>query len=155
MKKNRNSISKLLLFLSLFTVNAISADSFKFLDRDIIFGSSIENFLSSYPEFKLDNQNINSTTKTTIYTIPKNGCEISLSVEFDSTGLSKFILNSNCPTGQDQEIINGILTQFKYIPPKKNNEEDYGDVVEEYKKGNLSASAFSGGFFILTITQSN
>ena len=138
-------------------ISSFSADGFNFLERKITFGSTTEDFLSIYPEFKITNELSSETDKTFSYTIPgiDQDHQIIFNVSFNNSGLNVFEMKSTVSDGSDQNIINSILKQFKIIPAKKSDEEDIGDVVEEYKKGKLKAMAFSGGFFQLTITLSN
>lgn len=146
------SISFAILVLLLNTT--LSAQNFNFLDRQIVYGSSPEVFLSEFPEFKVDLE-LSSNEQTSVTYINNIGdCEISFTVQFDNSYLSSFKLSSNCTMGEDNSIIQRILNQFKFIPAKNSDDDEMGDVVEIYKKGNLTATAFIGGFYILTISKS-
>ncbi len=148
---------KLICFISILTLflgNMVyCADDFTFLDRDLVFGSDMENFQQTYTEF-VSNPDISSPTETVMtYRINKGEKEISFNVTFINNLLSKFVMNSSVSDGSDEEMINSILKQFTYVPSKDFSEEEMGDVVEEYTKGNLRALAFIGGFYILTVEQ--
>jgi len=146
------SISFAILVLLLNTT--LSAQSFNFLDRQIVYGSSPEVFLSEFPEFKVDLELSSNEQTSVIYINNIGDCEISYTVQFDKSSLSSFKLSSNCTMGEDNSIIQSILNQFKFIPSKNTDDEEMGDVVETYKKGKLTATAFIGGFYMLTIVKS-
>jgi hypothetical protein len=129
----------------------VKGDSFTFMNKDIIFGSSLENFLGLYTEFKLNNELKSGDVAGATYTSRPKGCEINYNVYFDKTGLFKFEMKSNCSSGQDEKIIKIITSQFKYIPSKNTDDDEIGDIVETYNKGKLTATAFIGGFYMLTI----
>lgn len=141
----------LLLLPLFFLANSLSAQSFNFLERKVTFGISSEKFLESFPEFQIDQTLTSDNLISAVYIFSPGSCDITYTVEFENSKLVTFILHSNCPMGEDQEIIDGILKQFKFIPDKNLDEEEMGDVIETYKKGKLTASAFIGGFYRLTI----
>jgi hypothetical protein len=133
--------------------NKVKGESFTFMNKDLIFLSSFEEFLGTFTEFKENNELKTGNEKVASYTSRPKGCEINYNVYFGSSGLEKFEMKSNCSSGQDEKIIKIITSQFKFIPSKNKDEEEMGDVVETYKKGKLTATAFIGGFYILTIKQ--
>ncbi|MBZ0203698.1 MAG: hypothetical protein K8I03_11840 [Ignavibacteria bacterium] len=151
-------MSKILCFLLLASFNVYSGDSFKLWDREIVFESTIESFSETFPEFFSNSELSTTEEKVMTYKITNNQSgeirEMNLNVHFQNNTLIKFFLHSNISDGSDQPLIDLIIKQFKYVPPKeKIDEEEMGDVVEEYKKGNLKAFAFIGGFYQLTIEQ--
>lgn len=151
---NLNIMRKSIFILILLLNTTLSAQSFNFLDRQIVYGSSPEVFLEKFPEFKIDPQLTSDGQTSAIYLSNIGSCEISYTVQFENSSLSVFRLSSNCTMGEDNSIIESILKQFKFIPSKNSDDEEMGDVVETYKKGKLTATAFIGGFFILTIFKS-
>lgn len=140
------------LFSFLITVS-LSAQSFEFMNRHVVFGSTPESFLETFPEFSMDPQYIfeNQTGATYIHSL--DNCTVNYLILFENSSLVSFLLRSDCTMMEDESIINGILDQFTFIPPNDPDEE-MGDVIETYVKGNLTASAFIGGFYQLTITRS-
>lgn len=144
----------ILLTLIILIISANSrAQSFKFMERDVVFGSTPGQFLEIFPEFKMNSElkadNITGYSFTTI--LPD--CDVIYDVLFDAGGLMQFKLTSNCNSEEkDKHIIEPILSQFEFVPDKNLDEEVMGDVLETYKKEKLTATAFIGGFYILTIT---
>jgi hypothetical protein len=131
--------------------NKIMSESFSFMNKDMVFGSSYEDFLKTFTEFKENNELKSGNEKVASYTSRPKGCEINYNVYFGNSGLNKFEMKSNCSSGQDEKIIKIITSQFKLIPSKDFDEEEMGDVVQTYKKGKLIATEFIGGFYQLTI----
>ena len=134
-----------LFLIALFLLSAFCppSDSFNFMNRELTFGISPETFLEKFPEFKMNNDLKIENQLGADYVQSLSGCEIKYEV----------ILNSNCTTGQDQKIINRITKQFQFIPSDNSEDDEIGDVIETYTKGNLTATAFIGGFYMLTIKQ--
>ena len=144
-----------LFLIALFLLSAFCppSDSFNFMNRELTFGISPETFLEKFPEFKMNNDLKIENQLGADYVQSLSGCEIKYEVIFENSVLKNFILNSNCTTGQDQKIINRITKQFQFIPSDNSEDDEIGDVIETYTKGNLTATAFIGGFYMLTIKQ--
>jgi hypothetical protein len=131
----------------------LQAQSFKFMERDVVFGSTPEQFLETFPEFKMNNELKADNSTGYSFTTILPDCEVIYDVLFDAGGLMQFKLTSNCNSEEkDKHIIGPILSQFEFVPDKNLDEEVMGDVLETYKKDKLIATAFIGGFYILTIT---
>lgn len=145
-------MKKILLLLAfLLLANSLHAQSFRFLERSLNFGTSLESFLETYPEFKLEPSLEYESKKSAVYVFSPGNCNINYTVVFDNSALATFVLNSNCTVGEDQKYIDSILVQFEFVPSDIPDEEEMGDVMETYKKDNLIATAFIGGFYSLTI----
>ena len=132
----------------------VKGESFSFLNKDVVFGTSVENFLGLYTEFKMNSELKSGDETGATYTSRPKGCEINYNVYFNKTGLFKFEMKSNCSSFSDEQYIKSILKQFKHIPVKVADEEEVGDIMETYKKGKLTATEFIGGFYQLTIERS-
>ncbi|GEM_PF-2901007 len=132
----------------------VKGESFSFMNKEIVFGTNLENFLSLYTEFKVNNELKKGIESGASYTSKQKGCEITYNVYFDNSGLKRFEMKSNCASFSDEQYIKSILKQFKHIPVKVADEEEVGDIMETYKKGKLTASEFIGGFYQLTIERS-
>lgn len=128
-------------------------DSFLFMKRHVVFGSSIENYLSVFTEFKENNELSNNSERVVSLTTILADCKIDYNVYFGDIGLIKFEMISYCSHMEDEEIIQSITKQFKLIPQKEIDDEEMpiGDIIEIYEKGKLKAEEFIGGFYKLTI----
>lgn len=129
----------------------VKGESFSFMNKDMVFGSSYEDFIKTFTEFKENNELKSGNEKVASYTSRPKGCEINYNVYFGNSGLKKFEMHSNCTSGQDEKIIKIITSQFKLIPSKNSDDEEIGDIMQTYKKGKLIAEEFIGGFYQLTI----
>lgn len=132
----------------------VKGESFSFMNKDIIFGTSLENFLGMFTDFKMNNELKKGGETGASYTMKIKDCEINFNVHFDKSGLKRFEMRDNCSNRQDEQVIKNILKQFKHIPVKVADEEEMGDIMETYKKGKLKATEFIGGFYQLTIERS-
>lgn len=152
-EKQLDSIEKLLKQEPVIkdSVKKNRGESFSFMNKDLVFGSGFDEFLSTFPEFKENKELKEGNDKVTTYVSRPKGCEINYNVYFGGNGLYKFEMKSNCSSGQDEKIIKIITSQFKLIPSKDFDEEEMGDVVQTYKKGKLTATEFIGGFYQLSI----
>jgi len=128
-------------------------NSFIFLNRDVVFGTSKENFLTTFPEFKANNELTQGQETGVTYKLTLKSCEIEYNIYFDKSGLNKFKMHSNCSSNVDGKYTQSILKQFKRIKSKGSDDGEMGDIMELYKKGKLRAEEFGGGLYELTITQ--
>lgn len=132
----------------------VKGESFSFMNKDIVFSTSLENFLGTFTDFKMNNELKNAGETGASYSMKIKDCEIKFNVYFDKSGLNRFEMRDNCSNRQDEQIIKSIIKQFKHIPLKTTDEEEMGDIVVTYKKGKLTATEFIGGFYQLTIERS-
>lgn len=143
-----------LLLLLIFSAFILQTDSFIFMDRELVFGISPETFLKEFPEFKILDEHKSDNQLCANFIQKLSDGDVEYKVCFENSALSVFNLFSTCTNASDQKIIDGITNQFKLIPLNE-SEEEMGDIVETYKKGNLTATAFIGGFYMLTINKNN
>ncbi|TRZ65558.1 hypothetical protein D4R20_01895 [bacterium] len=129
---------------------AISQENLRFLGRQLVFGSTPEEFLSVYPDFHPDKDSGEEGDEAyeKIISTKYGDSSIYINTFFVKSKLYRVLIKTVTEeeSKEEAEIMTELIVQFDLVKTENDN-EDMGDMSAEYETGSLKASEFAGGVY--------